>query len=63
MVSKSDRLVVADGNSGGSNVTPELKDLNLAQSCRGYWPGLISHYQASWVWKDPSQPRNLYGRV
>lgn len=67
-----DRLVIADGNSGGSNVTPELKDLNLAQSCRGYWPGLISHYQASWVWKDPSQaPKpvwpgvidgNYYGR-
>lgn len=50
-----DRIIIADGNSGGSNVTPELKDLNIAQSCRGYWPGLISHYQASWVWKDPSQ--------
>lgn len=34
-----DRLVIADGNRGGSNVTPELADLNLAQSCRGYWPG------------------------
>jgi aryl-phospho-beta-D-glucosidase BglC (GH1 family) len=49
-----DRLIVADGNSGGSNVTPELIDLNLAQSCRGYWPHYISHYQAPWVWKDPS---------
>ncbi|MCX6301946.1 MAG: cellulase family glycosylhydrolase [Bacteroidia bacterium] len=50
-----DRLIVADGNSGGSNVIPELTDLNIAQSCRGYYPGLVSHYQASWVWKDPSQ--------
>lgn len=50
-----DRLIIADGNSGGSNVTPELIDLNLAQSCRGYWPHYISHYQASWVWKDPSK--------
>jgi endoglucanase len=49
-----DRLIVADGNSGGSNVTPELIDLNLAQSCRGYWPHYISHYQAPWVFKDPS---------
>jgi len=50
-----DRLIVADGNSGGNNVIPELADLNIAQSCRGYYPGLVSHYQASWVWKDPSQ--------
>jgi len=49
------RLIVADGNSGGSLVIPELADLNLAQSCRAYYPGLVSHYQASWVWKDPSQ--------
>jgi endoglucanase len=49
------RLIVADGNGGGSNVTPELIDLNLAQSCRGYYPHYVSHYQASWVWKDPSQ--------
>ncbi len=50
-----DRLIIADGNSGGNNVIPELIDLNLGQSCRGYWPGLVSHYQAPWVWKDPSQ--------
>ncbi|HLP73508.1 MAG TPA: cellulase family glycosylhydrolase [Bacteroidales bacterium] len=50
-----DRLIVADGNGGGNNVIPELESLNIAQSCRGYWPGLVSHYQASWVWKDPSQ--------
>jgi len=49
------RLIVADGNSGGSNVIPELTDMNIAQSCRAYYPGLVSHYQASWVWKDPSQ--------
>jgi endoglucanase len=50
-----DRLIVADGNSGGSSVIPELKDLKVAQSCRAYYPGLVSHYQASWVWKDPSK--------
>lgn len=50
-----DRLIVADGNGGGNSVIPEITDLNIAQSCRGYWPGLVSHYQASWVWKDPSQ--------
>jgi aryl-phospho-beta-D-glucosidase BglC (GH1 family) len=50
-----DRLIIADGNSGGNNVIPELIDLNLSQSCRGYWPSLVSHYQAPWVWKDPSK--------
>ncbi len=49
------RLIVADGNQGGNSVIPELEDLGLAQSCRGYYPGLVSHFQASWVWKDPSQ--------
>lgn len=49
------RLIIADGNEGGSNVTPELIDLKIAQSCRGYWPHYISHYQAPWVWKDPSK--------
>ena len=50
---KKDRLVVADGNSGGSLVIPELTDLNIAQSCRGYYPHYVSHYRASWVWKNP----------
>ena len=49
------RLIIADGNGGGNNVIPELIDLKIGQSCRGYWPGLVSHYQAPWVWKDPSQ--------
>ena len=48
-----DHLVIADGNSGGSNVIPELVDLNIAQSCRAYNPGAISHYKASWANKDP----------
>lgn len=50
-----DRLVIADGNSVGNNVTPELKDLNIAQSCRGYFPGYISHYKAPWANKDPER--------
>ncbi len=50
-----DRMIIADGNGGGNNVIPELADFDIAQSCRGYWPGLVSHFQASWVWKDPSQ--------
>jgi endoglucanase len=50
-----DRLIIADGNGGGNSVIPELIDLKIAQSCRAYYPGLVSHYQASWVWKDTSK--------
>jgi aryl-phospho-beta-D-glucosidase BglC (GH1 family) len=50
-----DRLVLADGNNVGNTVTPELKDLNIAQSCRGYFPGYISHYKAPWANKDPER--------
>lgn len=49
----ADRIVIADGNDGGSLVVPELTDLPLGQSCRGYYPHYISHYRASWVWKNP----------
>jgi endoglucanase len=45
-------LIIADGNSVGNNVVPELVDLDIAQSCRGYFPGIISHYKAPWANKD-----------
>lgn len=48
-------IVIADGNRVGNQVTPELKDLNIAQSCRGYFPGAISHYKAPWANKDPEK--------
>lgn len=47
------RLVIADGNGGGGIAVPELADLDLSQSCRGYFPMHISHHKASWVYKDP----------
>lgn len=48
-----DRLIVADGNDVGSSVIPEITDLDIAQSCRGYFPHYISHYRAPWAMKDP----------
>lgn len=51
--SNPNHLVVADGNDVGSSVIPEITDLNIAQSCRGYFPHYISHYRASWVFKNP----------
>jgi hypothetical protein len=45
-------LVIADGNDVGTKVIPEITDLNIGQSCRGYHPGIISHYKAPWAMKD-----------
>lgn len=43
-----DHLIIADGNSKGAEVVPELVELGIAQSCRGYTPGTLTHFQASW---------------
>ena len=51
----SNHIVIADGNRVGNLVTPELMDLHIAQSCRGYFPGAISHYKAPWANKDPER--------
>ncbi|PWU21334.1 MAG: glycosyl hydrolase family 5 [Verrucomicrobia bacterium] len=48
-------LVIADGNKIGNAMTPELKELGIAQSCRGYFPGQVSHYKAPWANKDPDK--------
>jgi endoglucanase len=45
----SDRLIFADGLRWGRDPAPELADLGIAQSCRGYDPHAVSHYQARWV--------------
>ncbi|MEO6914452.1 MAG: cellulase family glycosylhydrolase [Chitinophagaceae bacterium] len=48
-----EHFVIADGNNVGNKPIPELFDLPIAQSCRGYNPGAISHYKAPWANKDP----------
>lgn len=48
-----DRLIIADGNNIGNDPTPELADLKVAQSCRGYYPHSISHYKAPWASSQP----------
>lgn len=56
-----DHLVIADGNNVGNDPVHELADLNIAQSCRGYFPHAISHYKAPWANKDPeSLPVPVY---
>jgi aryl-phospho-beta-D-glucosidase BglC (GH1 family) len=46
-------LVIADGNNVGNDVITGIADLEVGQSCRGYNPAIISHYKATWVYKDP----------
>jgi aryl-phospho-beta-D-glucosidase BglC (GH1 family) len=54
-------IVIADGNNGGATAVPELSDLKIGQSCRGYFPYEISHYKAPWVYPDPAyQPTPLW---
>ncbi|MEX0780430.1 MAG: cellulase family glycosylhydrolase [Balneolales bacterium] len=45
-------LVIAGGNDVGTSVVPELLDLGIAKSNRGYFPGLISHYKAPWAFEN-----------
>lgn len=51
-----ERLIIADGVSGGNIACPELADLGIAQSTRAYQPYGISHYQATWVEWGKSLP-------
>ena len=46
-------MVIADGNDVGARVIPEIVDLGIAQSCRGYYPHYISHVRAPWVFTNP----------
>lgn len=48
-------LMIADGNNVGNDPIPELADLNIAQSCRGYFPHVVSHYKAPWANKEPEK--------
>ncbi len=43
-----ERLIIMDGLSWGNEPVPEVADLRIAQSCRGYLPFGISHYRAPW---------------
>ena len=43
-----DRQVVINGLAGGHLAMPELADLEVIHSGRGYQPMLVSHYKAEW---------------
>ena len=44
----SDRTIVINGLAGGHLAMPELADLDVVHSGRGYQPMLVSHYKAEW---------------
>jgi len=55
------RLIFADGMWWGRDPMPDLADLNIVQSNRGYEPSQITHYLAGWVdgatkWPVPTWP-------
>ncbi len=55
------RLIFADGMWWGRDPMPDLADLNIVQSNRGYEPSQITHYLAGWVdgatsWPVPTFP-------
>ena len=43
------RLIIADGLEAGNLPMPELIPQKIGQSARGYAPGLVSHFRASWA--------------
>lgn len=55
------RLIIADGMWWGRDPMPDLADLDIVQSTRGYEPSQITHYLAGWVdgaskWPVPTWP-------
>jgi hypothetical protein len=55
------RLVISDGLQWGQIPLLELGELHIAQATRGYTPGELTHYKASWVhgehFPPPQWPR------
>jgi endoglucanase len=52
------RLIFADGINIGQAPVPEIVNLGLVQSTRGYMPKAVSHYTATWVPRDEFETLN-----
>lgn len=55
-----DREIVLDGISGGHLAIPELADLGVVHSGRGYQPMSVSHYEAKWWSGSEGLPAPVY---
>lgn len=58
-----DREIICDGLCGGHVAAPELSDLDVTMSGRGYMPFRLTHWQAEWMkgsgsydWEYPKWP-------
>jgi aryl-phospho-beta-D-glucosidase BglC (GH1 family) len=56
------RAIVIDGLNAGNLTMPELADLGVVHSARGYQPMAISHHQAPWVPGQPGPDPSYPGR-
>ncbi|HPH97095.1 MAG TPA: cellulase family glycosylhydrolase [Anaerolineaceae bacterium] len=54
------RPIIIDGLGGGNLAMPELADLGLIHSTRGYQPMTVSHYQAEWWSGSQGMPAPVY---
>ena len=54
------RDIVIDGLDGGNLAMPELADLGIVHSGRGYQPQNVSHYLAEWWPEWEGQPEPVY---
>jgi hypothetical protein len=57
------REIVIDGLGGGNLAMPELADLGIVQSGRGYQPMPVSHHQAAWWAGHSAAPAPVYPGV
>ena len=55
-----DREIVVDGLGGGHLALPELADLGVVHSGRGYQPMPVSHYEAGWWDGHAAAPAPMY---
>jgi len=55
-----DRLIIIDGIDCGSRVMIAVDDLNLVQSGRGYTPGYVTHFRATWAQWWNTSPKDEY---
>lgn len=55
-----EREIAIDGLDGGSEAMPELADLGVIHSGRGYQPMPVSHYQAAWWLGHTGLPYPVY---
>ncbi|CAN5708807.1 cellulase family glycosylhydrolase [soil metagenome] len=55
-----DRMIVLDGLGGGHLAMPELADLGVVHSGRGYQPMPVSHFEAGWWSGYKGLPTPIY---